>query len=126
MLVPRRQLSLAAVQGTFSTPARVCVRCRQELLQEMPPWMGGGEMIEAVYLDHSTYAEPPGRFEAGTPAIAQVGGRCWGCLIAWAGRGTVACSNQCGSGQGDTGKNKCRWIRVAQVSPTSGAGEGGG
>ncbi|GAB4824137.1 hypothetical protein N2152v2_011183 [Parachlorella kessleri] len=44
---------------------------KQELLQEMPPWMGGGEMIEAVYLDHSTYAEPPGRFEAGTPAIAQ-------------------------------------------------------
>lgn len=39
----------------------------------MPPWMGGGEMIESVFLDHSTYAEPPGRFEAGTPAIAEVG-----------------------------------------------------
>ena len=33
--------------------------------------MGGGEMIQDVFLDHSTYAEPPGRFEAGTPAIAE-------------------------------------------------------
>lgn len=37
----------------------------------MQPWMGGGEMIQDVFLDHSTYAEPPGRFEAGTPAIAE-------------------------------------------------------
>ena len=33
--------------------------------------MGGGEMIQDVFLDHSTYAEPPSRFEAGTPAIAE-------------------------------------------------------
>ena len=37
----------------------------------MPPFMGGGEMIQDVFLDHSTYAEPPSRFEAGTPAIAE-------------------------------------------------------
>ena len=37
----------------------------------MPPWMGGGEMISEVFLDHSTYAEPPSRFEAGTPAIGE-------------------------------------------------------
>ena len=37
----------------------------------MPPWMGGGEMIQDVFLDHSTYAPPPSRFEAGTPAIAE-------------------------------------------------------
>jgi len=42
-----------------------------ELLESMRPWMGGGEMIQDVYLDHSTYAPPPGRFEAGTPAIAE-------------------------------------------------------
>lgn len=47
---------------------------RYELLQGMPPWMGGGEMISEVYLDHSTYAEPPSRFEAGTPAIAEAVG----------------------------------------------------
>ncbi|KAG2498910.1 hypothetical protein HYH03_003100 [Edaphochlamys debaryana] len=44
---------------------------RYDLLEEMGPWMGGGEMIQDVFLDHSTFAPPPGRFEAGTPAIAE-------------------------------------------------------
>lgn len=44
---------------------------RYELLETMPPWMGGGEMIQDVFLDHSTYAAPPARFEAGTPSIAE-------------------------------------------------------
>lgn len=42
-----------------------------DLLQAMPPFLGGGEMIAEVYLDHSTYAELPHKFEAGTPAIAE-------------------------------------------------------
>jgi len=42
-----------------------------ELLQGMPPFLGGGEMIAEVFLDHSTYAELPHKFEAGTPAIAE-------------------------------------------------------
>lgn len=37
----------------------------------MPPFLGGGEMISDVFLDYSTYAEPPSRFEAGTPAIGE-------------------------------------------------------
>jgi cysteine desulfurase/selenocysteine lyase len=37
----------------------------------MPPYQGGGEMIGEVQLDAITYAEPPHRFEAGTPAIVQ-------------------------------------------------------
>eukprot|EP00291_Cryptomonas_curvata_P017215 CAMPEP_0172159192 /NCGR_PEP_ID=MMETSP1050-20130122/4822_1 /TAXON_ID=233186 /ORGANISM="Cryptomonas curvata, Strain CCAP979/52" /LENGTH=415 /DNA_ID=CAMNT_0012828729 /DNA_START=331 /DNA_END=1577 /DNA_ORIENTATION=+ len=44
---------------------------RREVLRSMPPWQGGGEMIDQVFLERSTFAEPPGRFEAGTPAIAQ-------------------------------------------------------
>ena len=44
---------------------------KSEVLESMPPWMGGGEMIQDVFLDHSTYAPPPARFEAGTPAIAE-------------------------------------------------------
>lgn len=44
---------------------------RAALLADMPPWMGGGEMISEVRLEGSTYAEPPSRFEAGTPAIAE-------------------------------------------------------
>jgi cysteine desulfurase/selenocysteine lyase len=41
---------------------------RRELLEAMPPWQGGGGMIERVRLESSTYAPPPQRFEAGTPA----------------------------------------------------------
>ena len=43
---------------------------RKSLLDEMPPYQGGGEMIEHVYHDHSTWAEVPHKFEAGTPNIA--------------------------------------------------------
>jgi cysteine desulfurase / selenocysteine lyase len=44
---------------------------RGELLAVMPPFLGGGEMIEVVEMARSTYAAPPHRFEAGTPPIAQ-------------------------------------------------------
>jgi cysteine desulfurase/selenocysteine lyase len=42
-----------------------------ELLQNMPPFLGGGEMIAEVFLDYSTYADLPHKFEAGTPAIGE-------------------------------------------------------
>jgi cysteine desulfurase/selenocysteine lyase len=45
---------------------------RSALLEGMPPWQGGGDMIESVTLERSTWAEPPARFEAGTPPIAEV------------------------------------------------------
>ena len=44
---------------------------RYDLLAELPPFLGGGEMIEVVKMTGSTYAPPPHRFEAGTPPIAQ-------------------------------------------------------
>ncbi|MDX6197190.1 MAG: cysteine desulfurase / selenocysteine lyase [Actinomycetota bacterium] len=44
---------------------------RNELLSSLPPFMGGGSMIEAVEMDRSTYAPAPERFEAGTPVISQ-------------------------------------------------------
>ncbi|AQZ61038.1 Cysteine desulfurase, SufS subfamily [[Actinomadura] parvosata subsp. kistnae] len=44
---------------------------RAELLESMPPFLGGGEMIEAVWMDHSTYAPIPHKFEAGTPPIVE-------------------------------------------------------
>ncbi|XP_035822507.1 cysteine desulfurase 1, chloroplastic-like isoform X1 [Zea mays] len=42
-----------------------------EILSSMEPFLGGGEMIADVFEDKSTYAEPPSRFEAGTPAIGE-------------------------------------------------------
>jgi cysteine desulfurase/selenocysteine lyase len=44
---------------------------RYDLLKDLPPFLGGGEMIETVTMEGSTFAEPPHRFEAGTPMIAQ-------------------------------------------------------
>ena len=43
---------------------------RAGLLEAMPPWQGGGEMISRVAFDRTTFKEPPHRFEAGTPDIA--------------------------------------------------------
>jgi len=44
---------------------------RLDLLREMPPFLGGGSMIRKVTKEGTTYADPPARFEAGTPAISQ-------------------------------------------------------
>lgn len=45
---------------------------RGDWLDRLPPWQGGGDMIETVMIDRSTYARPPAKFEAGTPDIAAV------------------------------------------------------
>ncbi len=42
---------------------------RADLLDAMPPWQGGGAMIDRVTFERTTYAPPPARFEAGTPHI---------------------------------------------------------
>ncbi len=44
---------------------------KRQHLDRMPPYQGGGEMIREVTIDEVTYADPPHRFEAGTPAIVQ-------------------------------------------------------
>ncbi len=44
---------------------------RAELLNAMPPYQGGGDMIESVNFEKTTWAEPPAKFEAGTPPIVQ-------------------------------------------------------
>ena len=54
---------------------------KAELLKALPPYQGGGEMIGTVTLDEITYAEPPHRFEAGTPPILEAIGL--GAAIDW-------------------------------------------
>ncbi len=46
--------------------------CREEMYQYMEPFQGGGDMISSVEIEGSSWAEPPYKFEAGTPAIAEV------------------------------------------------------
>ncbi|NCP97251.1 MAG: aminotransferase class V-fold PLP-dependent enzyme, partial [Deltaproteobacteria bacterium] len=47
-----------------------CLYGRRELLEQMAPYQGGGEMIRHVTFEETTYAPPPARFEAGTPNVA--------------------------------------------------------
>jgi cysteine desulfurase/selenocysteine lyase len=54
---------------------------RSERLAALPPWQGGGEMIDRVDFDQITYAEPPLRFEAGTPPIVEAVGL--GAAVDW-------------------------------------------
>lgn len=62
---------------------------RAELLEAMPPWQGGGAMIDRVTFERTTYAAPPQRFEAGTPAIVEAIG--FGAAADWvAAQGLVA------------------------------------
>jgi cysteine desulfurase/selenocysteine lyase len=50
------------------------VYAKEELLEIMPPWQGGGNMIRNVTFEETTFAEPPARFEAGTPNVADAVG----------------------------------------------------
>lgn len=57
---------------------------RGELLADLPPFLGGGEMIRRVSLEETSWAAPPQRFEAGTPPIAQAVGL--GAALHWLGQ----------------------------------------
>jgi cysteine desulfurase/selenocysteine lyase len=76
--VPRMAVDVAALDCDFYVfsghklygPTGIGVLwARPELLEAMPPYQGGGSMIDRVTFAKTTYAPPPGRFEAGTPHI---------------------------------------------------------
>lgn len=54
---------------------------KYKILESMPPLFGGGEMIQSVSFEKTTFAQPPARFEAGTPPIAEVIGL--GTAVQW-------------------------------------------
>ena len=78
--VPRLPVDVAALHCDFYAfsghklygPTGIgALWARRELLDAMPPWQGGGAMIERVTFEKTTFAPPPQRFEAGTPAIVE-------------------------------------------------------
>ena len=78
---PRLALDMAALDCDFYVfsghklygPTGIGVLwARAAILESMPPWQGGGAMIETVTFERTSYAPPPGRFEAGTPHIEGV------------------------------------------------------
>ena len=79
--VPRMPVDVAALDCDFYVfsghklygPTGIGVLwARGELLETMPPWQGGGAMIEKVTFERSTFLPPPARFEAGTPHVVGV------------------------------------------------------
>ncbi|UVI39900.1 cysteine desulfurase [Qipengyuania spongiae] len=77
---PRMALDMAAFDCDFYAfsahklygPTGIGVLwAREEILRDMPPWQGGGAMIDKVAFDGTTYAPAPQRFEAGTPMITE-------------------------------------------------------
>ena len=78
--VPRLPVDVAALDCDFYVfsahklygPTGIgALWARAGILADMPPWQGGGSMIDRVTFDHTTYAPAPTRFEAGTPAIVE-------------------------------------------------------
>jgi cysteine desulfurase / selenocysteine lyase len=78
--VPRLPVDVAALNVDFYVfsahklygPTGIgALWARAEILDAMPPWHGGGAMIDRVTFERTTYAPPPARFEAGTPAIVE-------------------------------------------------------
>ena len=76
--VPRMPVDVAAIGADFYAfsahklygPTGIgCLWGRAELLARLPPWQGGGAMIEKVTFEETTFLDPPARFEAGTPHI---------------------------------------------------------
>ena len=78
--LPHKPVDVAALGADFlvGSSHKLCgptgmgfLWAHEALLESMPPFLGGGEMIHDVYLDHSTWADLPHKFEAGTPAIGE-------------------------------------------------------
>ena len=76
--VPRLPVDVGSIGASFYAfsghklygPTGIgCLWGRADLLSAMPPWQGGGSMIETVTFEQSTFLDPPMRFEAGTPHI---------------------------------------------------------
>ncbi len=95
---------------------------KAERLAALPPYQGGGEMIGTVTLDQITYAEPPHRFEAGTPAIVEAVGL--GAAIEWLegiDREAAAAHERQLYDRVVEGLNGANWLKVIGQAPGKGA-----
>ena len=95
---------------------------KAERLAALPPYQGGGEMIGYVTTDEVTYADPPHRFEAGTPPILEAIGL--GAAIDWLGaldRRAIAEHEHRLYARVREGLNGANWLRVLGEAPGKGA-----
>ncbi|MBR7619807.1 cysteine desulfurase [Phenylobacterium sp. 20VBR1] len=95
---------------------------KAERLAELPPYQGGGEMISSVSLDEITYADPPHRFEAGTPPILEAIGL--GAAIDWFAkldRAAIAAHEHRLYARVREGLAGANWLKVIGEAPGKGA-----
>lgn len=95
---------------------------KKEMLAKMQPFMGGGEMILDVTVDNVTYAEPPHRFEAGTPPIVQAIGL--GAAVTYMdeiGRENIAAHESALLGYATEQLSKINSLRIFGTAPGKGA-----
>ena len=95
---------------------------KAELLADMPPYQGGGEMIGQVSMERITYADPPHRFEAGTPAIVEAIGL--GTAVEWLetlDRQAIAEHEHALYQRVKTGLNGANWLTEIGSAPGKGA-----
>jgi cysteine desulfurase/selenocysteine lyase len=95
---------------------------REEALAQLAPYQGGGEMIGSVAMDAITYADPPHRFEAGTPAILEAIG--WGAALDWLmaqDREAIAVHEQALYARAVERLSGHSWFRILGDSPYKGA-----
>ena len=91
-------------------------------LERMPPYEGGGEMIDKVTVDGITYNEPPHRFEAGTPAIVEaVGLNAALTYMMQAGRETIAAHEAAIGAYAHERLGELPWVKVYGTAPGKGA-----
>lgn len=99
-----------------------CLYGTAEALEALPPYQGGGEMIESVAMDRITYAKPPHRFEAGTPPILEAIGL--GAAIEWLSRfdrGAVAAHEHAVYEHARKRLEGVNWLRVVGEAEGKGA-----
>ena len=95
---------------------------KAERLMALPPYQGGGEMIGSVSLEAITYADPPHRFEAGTPPILEAIGL--GAAIEWLNaldRDAIAAHEHQLYERVRSGLNGANWLKVIGEAPGKGA-----
>ena len=95
---------------------------REDALARLAPYQGGGEMIDSVAIDAISYADPPHRFEAGTPPILEAVG--WGAALDWLmvqDRPAIAAHEHALYARAVERLEGCNWLRILGDSPGKGA-----
>ena len=95
---------------------------RKSLLEKMPPFLGGGAMIESVSVDRVTYGTPPTRFEAGTPPIVEAIGLAAGLdYMMQLGRAEIAAHEAAVGAYAHARLSELKWLKIHGTAPGKGA-----